>query len=208
MKIVVVSDTHGLHRELKLPKGDAIIHAGDITDYGTEKEVVDFLEWYEHLDFEYKIFIGGNHDIYLDEYPVDLLELLPSNVVYLRNRFVEINGVKFWGSPVTPDFMDWAFGKRREEMKEHWKYMPKEIDVLITHTPPYGILDKSSNWESLGCKDLLVKVEELQPKYHIFGHIHASYGQLKKEGTEYINGSNIDSYKGLVNPPIVVEYKQ
>ena len=80
MKIVFISDTHGLHNELELPEGDMIIHGGDITDHGTKEEVIDFLNWFKHLDYSTKIFIGGNHDIYLDEYPVDLLELIPDNI--------------------------------------------------------------------------------------------------------------------------------
>jgi len=207
MKIIFISDTHGLHNELALPKGDMIIHGGDITDYGTKEETVDFLKWYSSLNYSYKIFIAGNHDVYLEENPVDFLELLPPNVIYLRNNSVEIEGIKIWGSPVTPDFMDWAFGKRREEMKEHWKYMPKEIDILLTHTPLKGILDTSSDWQSLGCKDLLAKVKEIKPKYHLFGHIHANYGQEKIKETEFINGSNLDSYKGLINPPIIINWK-
>ncbi len=206
MKIVIISDTHGLHNSLILPKGDIIIHGGDITDHGTKEEVINFLNWYSNLEYSSKIFIGGNHDIYLDENPVDLLEILPSSVTYLRNNSIEIEGIKIWGSPITPDFMDWAFGKRREDMKEHWKYMPDEIDILVTHTPPHKILDKSGDLKSLGCKDLLQKVKELKPKFHIFGHIHASYGQLKEGETEFINGSNLDSYRGLINPPIVIHY--
>ena len=151
MEIVFISDTHGLHRELELPEGEVIIHGGDISDHGTKKEVVDFLDWLSKLDFPVKIFIGGNHDVYLDENPVDLLELIPQNLIYLRNNSTEINGIKIWGSPITPDFERWAFGKPRSEMKEHWKYMPNEIDILLTHTPPLGILDRSSERKSLGC---------------------------------------------------------
>ena len=206
MKIVFISDTHGLHNELELPEGDMIIHGGDITDHGTKEEVIDFLNWFKHLDYSTKIFIGGNHDIYLDEYPVDLLELIPDNITYLRNNSVEIKKIKIWGSPTTPDFMEWAFGMKREEMKNHWKYMPEEIDILLTHSPPYQILDKSGEFKSLGCKELLLKVEKLKPRFHLFGHVHASYGQIKINGTEFVNGSNLDSYKGLVNPPIELDY--
>lgn len=205
MKAIIISDTHGLHKELKLPKGDIIIHAGDITDYGTKEEVIDFLDWFSDLDFTHKIFIGGNHDIYLDENAVDLLEILPINVVYLNNRAYQIENIKLWGSSVTPDFENWAFGKNRNQMKAHWKYMPSEIDILITHTPPFGILDKSSQHIALGCKDLLEKVEYIKPKYHIFGHIHASYGIEKIDNTTFMNASNLDSYKGLINPPIILE---
>ena len=206
MKIVFISDTHGLHDELELPKGDLIIHGGDISDRGTREEVVSFLNWFTKLDFSIKIFIGGNHDIFLDENPVDLLELIPSNIIYLRNNSVEINGMRIWGSPVTPDFENWAFGKSRKAMEEHWKYMPKEIDVLLTHTPPFGILDKSSEQTALGCEYLLSKVKELKPKFHLFGHIHASYGQVEIDKTKFINGANLHSIKGLVNPPISFEY--
>ena len=124
MKFVIISDTHGLHHELELPQGDVLIHAGDITDHGYKDEVEDFLQWFSIQDFQHKIFIGGNHDIYLDEYAVDLLELIPSNVTYLNNNGCEIEGIKIWGSPVSPDMEGWAFGKHRNEMEEHWKYMP------------------------------------------------------------------------------------
>jgi len=202
MRIVFISDTHGLHDELSLPAGDLIIHAGDITDHGSKPEVEAFLSWFSALDYPHKIFIGGNHDIFLDEYPVDLLELLPSNVTYLRNNGCEIAGIKIWGSPVSPDLMDWAFGKRRSEMAAHWKYMPRQIDILITHTPPFGILDRSSAHHQLGCESLLRKVKNINPKIHVFGHIHASYGTEIQGQTVFINASNLDSYQGLINPPI------
>lgn len=203
MKFVVIADTHGFHRDLELPQGDVLIHAGDISDQGSKEEVVDFLEWFSAQSHTHKVFIGGNHDIFLDENPVDLLEVLPANVVYLNNRGYQIDHIKLWGSPTTPDFEDWAFGKYRDDMAVHWKYMPDNIDILITHTPPWGILDQSSAWVSLGCKALLEKVKELQPQYHIFGHIHASYGTLKLEETIYMNASILDSYRGPVNAPIV-----
>ena len=130
MRIVLISDTHGLHEALDLPKGDVIIHCGDITDYGSKKEVIKFLEWYTNLDYTHKIFIGGNHDTYLDEYSIDLLELLPTNVKYLCNQLFNLEGINIWGSPNTPDFEGWAFGKERSQMKEHWKYLPNEMSVL------------------------------------------------------------------------------
>lgn len=205
MKLVLISDTHSLHRNLILPKGDIIIHAGDITDRGTKKEVVDFLDWFSDLDYEHHIFIGGNHDAYLDDNTVDLLDILPSNVTYLNNNATQINKLKFWGSPVSPDVENWAFGKPRSDMEEHWKYMPTDIDVLITHTPPYGILDKSSQRYSLGCRFLLRKIAQMNISHHIFGHVHASYGMCEIGRTTFINASNLNSYKGLINPAILVD---
>ncbi|MBX2870699.1 MAG: metallophosphatase domain-containing protein [Saprospiraceae bacterium] len=206
MKIICISDTHGLHEQLALPEGDIIIHAGDITDHGSQTEVVAFLDWFSDLDYAHKIFIGGNHDIFLDEYPVEVLELLPANVTYLRNNEYEVNGINIWGSPVSPDLIYWAFGKRRSEMADHWRFMPGEVDILITHTPPFGILDQSSSYDHLGCEALLECVKEIKPRLHIFGHIHASYGSREEEETTYINASNLDSYQGLINPPIIVHY--
>ena len=208
MKFVIISDTHGFHRDLELPQGDVLIHAGDISDYGRKEEIIDFLEWFSTLPHPHKIFIGGNHDIFLDENPVDLLEYLPSNVVYLNNRGYKIDNIKLWGSPVAPDLEGWAFGKPRESMEEHWKYMPKDIDILITHTPPVGILDQSSQRKSLGCEALLKKVLELKPRYHLFGHIHASYGTMDWEGTTYINASIMDSYRGPINAPFTFDYQK
>lgn len=205
MRIIAISDTHGLHEALNLPKGDLIIHAGDISDHGTKEEVIDFLKWFANLDYTHKLFIGGNHDIFLDEYPVDLLELLPANVTYLNNNGTTINNLKFWGSPITPDLEGWAFGCNRKDMAAHWQYLPKDIDILITHTPPLGILDKSRSHRSLGCKDLMDKVIELKPNFHIFGHVHASYGQVTITPTTFINASNISSLRGIVNPPIIFD---
>ncbi len=205
MKIIVISDTHGTHRELKIPAGDVIIHAGDITDFGSKEEVIDFLEWFQAFDHPHKLFIGGNHDIFLDENPVDLLELIPSGITYLRNSGVELNGIKFWGSPTTPDFEDWAFGKHRKEMERHWKFIPKEIDVLITHTPPLGILDASRSFAALGCEYLLQKVKVLKPKFYIFGHVHNSFGILESDGITFINASSIHSQLGIINKPIEIE---
>lgn len=203
MNFVVISDTHGLHRELFLPEGDIIIHAGDFCHLGNEEHLYDFLEWYRELNFKYKILIAGNHDFFADREPEKFRHLLPRGIIYLNDSGIAIENFKFWGSPVQPDLSSMAFGKPRgEKMNEHWELIPDDIDILITHTPPFGILDKSSRGNSLGCEYLLKKLYFLEPRIHIFGHIHASYGRLKIENTWYLNASNYNSQKGLVNPPV------
>lgn len=203
MEFVIISDTHGLHRQLSLPSGDIIIHAGDFCNFGNEEHLKDFLNWYVEIDFKYKILIGGNHDYFAAEEPDRFDALVSDDIVYLNDSGIKINGLKLWGSPVVPDLVGMAFGKTRgEQMNESWNLIPNNIDVLITHTPPYGILDKSSSGKSLGCKNLLKKLYLLEPKVHIFGHIHASYGKTKINNTLYVNASNYDSKKGLVNSPI------
>lgn len=209
MKIIIISDTHGYHRELNLPQGDLIIHCGDFCHYGSDRNFLDFNDWYSALDYKHKILISGNHDFISAEYPEKFMNLLSDNIIYLNDSGVEIQGIKFWGSPVQPDLVGWAFGRKRgDEMEQHWKLIPNDINFLITHTPPKGILDKSGRGAELGCGRLLKKVEKLKPKFHVFGHVHRSYGIKNDNGTTFINASNMDSAKGLVNKPFIVEWKK
>lgn len=209
MKFVVISDTHGKHRDLKLPEGDAIIHSGDFCHYGSNDDMNDFLKWYKELEFETKILIGGNHDFFAAEQSELFKEKLPKEVIYLNDSGVMIKGIKIWGSPVQPDLVGWAFGKERgKEMKIHWDLIPADTEILITHTPPYGILDKSRSGKSIGCEELSKRLEKLQIKFHVFGHVHASYGEKQNEKTKYINASNINSSRGLVNQPITFEFER
>ena len=214
MKIVAISDTHGKHRNLVLPEGDILIHAGDVSSMGKESEIKDFLNWFSKTDFTYKIMIAGNHDFYFEKI-VDnakvLEELIPANVIYLNDSVVEIENLgqktlRIWGSPIQPWFFNWAFNRNRgEDIKRHWDKIPQNTDMLITHGPAYGILDKTTRNESVGCEDLLEKVKEVKPIFHICGHIHEAYGYIKQSGTEFINASVLDENYNLRNKPIVFE---
>lgn len=209
MKFIAISDTHGEHRGLELPKGDVIIHAGDFCDHGYEDDMHDFLSWYKALEFETKILIAGNHDFFAAEQSEKFKQILPKEIIYLNDSGVTIKGIKIWGSPVQPDLVGWAFGKQRgRAMKSHWDLIPEDIEILITHTPPSGILDKSTSGMSLGCEELSKKMKQLQVKVHVFGHVHSSYGEVRHEEIHYINASNINSSKGLVNKPIVFEFEK
>lgn len=113
-------------------------------------------------------------------------------------------GVKFWGSPITPRFNDWAFNrsiikehssKKFPYIEKHWKKIPKDVDVLITHGPPIGIMDISKyGGHRCGCPHLRKYVEEIKPKYHIFGHIHEGRGVLKEGSVVFINASSLDHH--------------
>jgi predicted phosphohydrolase len=127
-----------LHDRIKLNAGTVLIHAGDVTEYGSEEEVVDFLFWFSRQPFAYKIFIGGNHDLFLEtSTPAQRKKLIPSNVIYLQNSGIEIDGLMFWGSPVTPYFLGMAFNAREgKERRKVWNKIPHNTDILITHGPP------------------------------------------------------------------------
>jgi Icc-related predicted phosphoesterase len=207
MKIVAISDTHGKHQNLVLPKADMLIHAGDVSSRGKETEVIEFLKWFSETDFTYKIFIAGNHDFYFERFGDEMInQLIPANVIYLNDNGIEIEGIKIWGSPISPWFYDWAFNRHRgNDIKKHWDKIPQNVDILITHGPVFGILDKTVRNENVGCKDLLEKIETLNPKFHICGHIHEAYGQVKYRETEFINVSVLDENYILKNKPILLE---
>jgi predicted phosphohydrolase len=207
MKFVAISDTHGKHRELVLPKGDVIIHAGDFCHYGGNIGMHDFLSWFQHLDFQFKILIAGNHDFFAAEQSAAFLEMLPDEIVYLNDSGTSIQGINIWGSPVQPDLPGWAFSKERgAAMKAHWDLIPDDTDMLITHSPPHGILDKPRTGIAVGCEELSLRLARLQVRVHIFGHIHESYGMVRIGACTYINAANYNSSKGLVNAPIVFEF--
>jgi predicted phosphodiesterase len=207
MKFVAISDTHGTHSRLVLPAGDVLVHAGDVSSGGRPAEVLDFLQWFAVQDFTFKIFIAGNHDFYFENTPAeDIMKIIPGGVVYLDDSGTVINGISIWGSPVTPWFYDWAFNRRRgPDIQQHWDIIPAGTDVLITHGPVFGVHDTTAAGQHAGCDDLLIKVTEVKPKVHICGHIHEAYGQVSRNGTQFINASVLNQRYQLVNEPVVFE---
>ena len=208
MKIIAISDTHGQHHELHIPYGDLLIHAGDVSKRGYKAEVLDFYDWFAAQPHPYKVMIAGNHDFYFEKTPAAEMEAdMPSNIIYLNDSGIEIEGLKIWGSPIQPWFYNWACNRERgEDIRKHWELIPADTDILITHGPAKGIPDMTMRGEEVGCVDLLEKILEIQPRYHICGHIHESYGIEKQKNSTFINASVLNLRYELVNPPIELEY--
>ncbi len=196
MDITFISDTHGLHDRLKLNPGTVLVHAGDITEYGTEEEGVEFLDWFTSQPFTYKIFIGGNHDLFLESLTLrEMKKLISANIIYLQNNGTVIEGIKFWGSPVTPYFLGMAFNEREgKEISKTWNKIPFDTDILITHGPPKGILDSG-----MGCDELLLQINKVRPKIHCFGHVHGHNGMESYNTTKFINASMVNRLNPLEN---------
>jgi Icc-related predicted phosphoesterase len=191
MKVVALSDTHGYHRKISVPDGDILIHAGDITSRGEMSTLEDFNLWLGELPHRYKICIAGNHDFSAESNP-ELWRKTLTNSFYLVDESVEIDGFVIWGSPYQPWFHNWAFNlPRGEKLKEKWKAIPSNVDILLTHTPPFGVLDEVDG-RSVGCQDLRNRLNEVTPKVHIFGHIHEGYGEITQGKTKFINASICD----------------
>lgn len=207
MQIVAISDTHGKHRDLNIPDGDILIHAGDVTRGGTKEQVVDFLNWFTEQKHTHKIFVAGNHDFFFEETDSKKIRrIIPKEIIYLNDSGIAINGVKFWGSPITPWFNNWAFNRERgTEIKRHWDLIPNDTDVLITHGPPFGILDETVYGKRTGCEELLLRVYQVKPQYHIFGHIHEDYGSFAKGETTFVNASVLDDWYEMKNKPVILD---
>lgn len=196
MRILHISDTHGQHRQLTdLPEADVIVHSGDFTFAGTIEEATDFMDWFCDLPYKYKVFIAGNHDHCLYEAE---LEGLDNNTYYLCSSSIEIEGIKFHGVPM---FMGDVLENR---YVDYIASIPNDVDVLISHQPPMGIMDLSRKvhyGESL----LLRQVKINPPRLHLFGHIHDAYGQVQEDGVIFSNAAIVDDQYVLTNTPRVYE---
>ncbi|NDV65146.1 metallophosphoesterase [Bacteroides sp. 224] len=193
MQILHISDTHGSHKLLtNLPKADIIIHSDDASFSGSDDEILDFLNWFCDLDYAHKIFVAGNHD---DCLYGEQIEGLPDNCHYLCCSGIEFEGLRFWGVPL---FMGDILKKGR--MEEIMKEIPNDTDVLISHNPPFGILDFDDGM-NYGCRILLEAVERVNPFYHFFGHIHAANGVETINKTTFVNSAIMNEKYEFVNKP-------
>lgn len=206
MRFVAISDTHGKH-QFELPEGDVILHAGDVSSRGLKAEVQRFLDWFAGLDYRYKIFIAGNHDFFFEAAAQAEIEaMIPEGLIYLNDSGVEIEGIKIWGSPIQPWFYDWAFNRRRgPDIQKHWALIPEDSDIVITHGPVFGILDRTASGQVVGCEDLLQVIQRIAPKVHLCGHIHEAYGTRQVGETLFINASILDLRYTIAHAPVVFD---
>lgn len=208
IRLVCISDFH-TYFPTDLPEGDILVMAGDATFEGRTYELEKFNSDLGNVPHKYKVFVAGNHDLMFEESPEIAAKLTHNITHYLNDSGCEIEGIKFWGSPVTPYFHNWAFNKFPSEIKKHWAKIPEDLDVLVTHGPPYGTLDLlvpgSKYRNHLGCPLLAEHVQAVKPRLHVFGHIHENGGSCKLRGpTLYVNASLLnDRYKRAFDPVVL-----
>lgn len=211
MKIWHISDSHTFHYMLNIPQDiDMVIFSGDCSNPMNpainEHEVRNFIEWYSKLNIKYKIFVAGNHDTSIEKGLVTKFDFQSNGIVYLENDYIEIEGLKIWGSPYTPTYGSWSFMKARDKINRVWENIPLDTDVVIIHGPPKTILDLSYNRENIlefcGDSALLKRIKTINPKLMCFGHIHncedivnfgiRKYGNLR---TIFSNGTIVTDGK-------------
>ncbi|MBI3651906.1 MAG: metallophosphatase domain-containing protein [Acidobacteria bacterium] len=216
MRLVITSDCHGKLQEAELPAGDILILAGDVfanrsaiperDAYFQLNEMHELDAFCGALPYAQVLLIAGNHDWLFEVDKLAYRQL--QHITYLQDSGIEIDGVKFYGSPHQPWFYDWAFNlpRKGKELAHYWSLIPEDTEVLITHGPPYGILDRPFGIQDhVGCELLLQRVSVVQPRVHAFGHIHGSYGQEKVGNTLFVNASLCNETYKATNPPIVVD---
>lgn len=236
MIIDAISDLRGFYP--KLEGGDLLIVAGDLTSRDMPLEHLDFIDWCKGQLYKKIIVVAGNHDnfiqnlkckyfarpVYKDhcEYLCDsgtefeIEEQIEDDhwtgksITYKRKR-----KFKIWGSPWTKTFKGMnpkckAFTvDADEELASKFSLIPNDVDILITHSPPYGILDKTMTNESVGSKSLALKVGKMEnpPQLWVWGHIHEAYGEdlpVRSKHCKMLNASHVNAHYEPVNKPIRV----
>lgn len=218
-KILHLSDTHNHYAELEYRTDvDIVVHTGD-AECHTKEDFEKFLEWYEAYPIENKIYVAGNHDIFIErneKYCKTFFEA--SGVHYLNKSSITINDLKFYGEPISPRFGNWAFMADRSKMDKHWSHIPEDVNVLLTHSPPKGILDltetRAYQLEMCGCSALEKRVQRIPTlKLHCFGHIHnfkhvINTGLRIRNGVIFSNAASVEDGrfdKGIIHYGNIIE---
>jgi predicted MPP superfamily phosphohydrolase len=231
ISIVAISDTHSQHSKIKFEStADILIHTGDLTQRGTKDELESVIDWLASLAFQHKIVIAGNHDIGLDKlcdhrartrrpYPTakqtdELISFMKKNrIIYLTpdrpTAQIDIRGsvLRVYGLPHSPLFLGPA-AFMRDRKEDTWVNVTtsKSYDILLSHSPPRGILDQTRRGANVGCHHFLAAVKRVKPQAAIFGHIHEARGMERvkwDDGTStlFCNAANM-SLNGTIHPPI------
>lgn len=217
IRVVAISDTHGRQRDQRIrpiPEGDILIHAGDmIRDHRELQGYYDINRFFqEQKSFKHKFYIAGNHDWAFQLQKQAVVDMM-HGATYLQDQFVEVMGLKIYGTPWQPEFCNWAFNLPRmgEKLQAAWDMIPDDTDILITHCPPFGFHDTiKPGTENLGCPLLRKRVEQIKPMVHIFGHIHGGYGATKidwdnNQSTIFVNAAICTELYEPLNNAIVVD---
>jgi Icc-related predicted phosphoesterase len=218
MKVVCFSDTHGLHRQIKVPKCDLLLFAGDIgLEHINRLSILyDFVDFLNDCPAKEKVAILGNHDRLGEIYSQEVNKIfLEENILLLSDSEIRLFGLNIWGSPYTPEYCNWAFSfSRGKQAERHWSQIPENIDILLTHGQPYGILDNTiyDKEEHIGDSELWNRIAKIKPKLYVGGHLHFSGGKTEHiqwnefQSTVFVNASSLDEdYKLRPNPIIEIE---
>lgn len=204
IRLVLISDTHELHRELDVPDGDILIHCGDISMMSRSLAAIeDFDDWLGGLPHKVKLLVPGNHEFALED---PGRRGIITNATMLVNESLTVMGLRIWGSPTTP-LVDGAFGVISDRDRARlYEQIPKDTNIVVTHGPPYGVLDQAPASEyHAGCHQLLTAMQRVKPRLHVFGHAHGCFGIMDTPETLFANVALLGLDGSLSNPPVVLQ---
>lgn len=206
-RVIVLSDTHNQLDQIEIPDGDILLYPGDMTDFGTREELERFIEQLMRLPHPNKVVIPGNHDILLHDEP-DARELFDPSIHYLVDSSVVVHGLKIYGHPWVAgmgegNFNAFTLPPGSQELSDRCKAIPEDTDILLSHSPPFGILDGREK----GCTSLRWRLLDINPKVVTFGHVHSGYGEYTdpETGIRYFNAAICGAWNKPVNQPWVVD---
>lgn len=216
VKIVCIADMHS-KLNFKVPECDLLLIAGDMEPaYYSDTMSVGLQSTWLNMEFRYWlgdqpvkecVAIAGNHS-WIWQVAKNRVPKLNANFHYIEDETIEMFGLKIHGTPVTCIFNDWAFNRSEEVLQRHWDNIPDDTDILLCHSPIFGIMDKVERYnlqKHIGSKSLKRRIREIKPKMVIFGHAHGEYGVVDKFGIKFINCSLVNEDYDLVREPIIVE---
>ena len=217
IKIVCISDCHG-NLSFEVPEADLLLVAGDMEPARHEATMSinmqsvwlanNFSSWLAEQPIKECVYIAGNHS-WIWEYFPSLVPDMSENFHYLGDSGINLFGKKIYGTPWQPPFNNWAFNKETDKLKMHWDNIPEDVDILVTHCPPFGILDETQHpnysKKRIGDKNLFKRIKEVKPFVSVFGHNHGQNGLIELDGIKFINCSMVDEEYNLTREPICIE---
>jgi len=213
LRIIHISDTHGhpIGDKLKNLSGDLLIHSGDLSRVGklqdTSVSLNDLASF--QSNFDKIILVPGNHDWFFERDKALAKQMCNDlGIILLNDSGCEYKGIKIWGSPISPFFLNWAFNRfRGSEIQRHWEIIPDDTQLLITHGPVHGILDLTTDRVNAGCEMLVERIAALSSlKLHLCGHIHEAHGIKKVGNITYSNASLMDVKYQFTQQPNIIEW--
>jgi len=215
--ITCISDFHGL-LTFKIEPCDLLLIAGDLLPAYHDKFLSanlqinwlqnEFKPWLKKQPVKETCLICGNH-CWLGEIDNSYFRKIGKKVHYLQDEEITIQGIRIYGTPHSPEFNNWAFGKTEKSLEKYWSNIPENIDILLCHCPPFNIFDKTYNsngiYRNIGSPSLNKRIDIIRPKYVVFGHAHGEYGRIKIDNIEYINCSLMNELYDLCKKPITIQ---
>ena len=215
MKIACCSDMHS-NLDFAIKESDILLIAGDILPAYRDSYLSiniqnnflkdKFYPWIEDQPVNDVVFIAGNHDWIFDS-SFDIPPM-PSKLHYLCDNEITISGLRIYGTPQQPIFLNWAFNKTEEQLQRYFDNIPLGLDILLSHTSPYKIMDKvnlKNRKGHFGCMSLKNRIDKIKPRYVVFGHFHDNYGKIEQDGITYINCSLLNESYKMTKEPIYIE---